>query len=210
MKLYLFGGYERKLNQFDTLHGLIGEQLESINPKQILDMPFAQLKKAFNKRHQLIVDFYTRNFSLKCEFLNAAKAEDLHKAKQPAILIQGGPSNTRLLEHINSNSKLLHLIQNSENILGESAGAMVLGEYLRELVEGGPIIPGLNILPDTIIEPHYTERNRQQLLIDEIGQTGVKYGIGLDCCTGIILDRDQFPNKYQKVGNGIIKIITKG
>jgi len=46
------------------------------------------------------------------------------------------------------------------------------------------------------------------LLTREIKKTGVKYGIGIDCVTGLELELDKFPQKYKLIGNGPIEIKT--
>jgi len=34
----------------------------------------------------------------------------------------------------------------------------------------------------------------------------MKYGIGIDCVTAMVCDLDEFPLKYEKIGDGNIEI----
>jgi cyanophycinase-like exopeptidase len=60
-------------------------------------------------------------------------------------------------------------------------------------------------LADTIIEPHYIEKQRQALLGQEMIDYNVHYGIGIDSDTGIEIDLTTFP-KYTVVGDGIVEM----
>lgn len=115
----------------------------------------------------------------------------------------------RLLNKIKADDRLLKLIINAPVIISESAGAKVLGEYLRakEGKDEYKIVPGLGILKNTIIEPHYSERNRHAVLIDDLKQTGMKYGIGIDTVTGMEFELSEFPDKYEKIGTGSVCVV---
>jgi len=43
------------------------------------------------------------------------------------------------------------------------------------------MLKGLNILKNTIIKPHYSEKNRKAFLQKIIAKHNIKYGIGIDC-----------------------------
>jgi len=83
-----------------------------------------------------------------------------------------------------------------------------MGEYMRADRDGSEIIKGFGILKNTIIEPHYTEKKRQQLLIDDMKKSGMKYGVGIDSATAIVIDTQKFPNQWEKVGVGNIYLKT--
>ena len=68
---------------------------------------------------------------------------------------------------------------------------------------------GLDIIKDTTIEAHYSERNRQKLLDKDLKESGVKYGLGIDCVTAIEFKSGEFPKKYKKIGTGNIYIKNK-
>ena len=109
-------------------------------------------------------------------------------------------------EYITNNTKLLQIIKSAKYIVGESSGAMVMGEYQRGARGESTIIRGLGILKNTIIEPHYSERKSQQLLSDGMKKSGMRYGIGIDCVTAIVVDPQEFPGKWSKIGNGTIDV----
>lgn len=85
---------------------------------------------------------------------------------------------------------------------------MVLGKYFRSGRADGPrrMLKALGIIKDTIIEPHYTERKLQQVLIWGMKQTKVKYGIGIDCMTAIEFEISKFPKEYKVLGMGNVEI----
>lgn len=89
---------------------------------------------------------------------------------------------------------------------GSSAGAMIAGEKVREENDKPPFT-GLNILPKTIIEPHYSQWNRHNLLCQEMKDWSCPYGIGIDEACGIIIDPRKFPQEYQAVGQGTVEVI---
>lgn len=206
MKIILFGGAELSLGQFLPQLKLIGKTIKKLKPRQILHIPFA---RTVAKEIEWSGDWFNKHIHLKgVKYLNAANKADIIKTQNPLIFISGGGENFNLIKKIKSNRKLLKLIANARCIIGESAGAMVLGEYMR--TKGGvgesKLIKGLGIIADTIIEPHYTERNRQGLLIREMKQTNVHYGLGVDCMTGIEFELREFPEKYRKIGKGSVEI----
>lgn len=107
---------------------------------------------------------------------------------------------------VNSSKRIRDLILNAECIVGESRGAMITAAFMREDKTGEKFTKGLGILKNTIIEPHYTERHSEQLLIKGMKQTGAKYGIGIDCATAIVVDPKEFPAKWTKIGSGIVDL----
>ena len=109
-----------------------------------------------------------------------------------------------LMKKLKENKKLLKIIKNAKYIIGESAGAKAMGKKMR--VEDDTMWKGLNILKDTVIEPHYSQRKRQKLLLEEMQKTGVKYGVGIDTITAMMVEVDKFPKKYSKIGQGKVEL----
>ena len=115
-----------------------------------------------------------------------------------------------LYKKITSNEKLCKLVMNADIIIGESSGAMIVGEFRPTYQNNKTIVTkGLGILKDTIIEAHYTQRDNHQALRDEMKMSGVEYGIGIDNNTGIIIDTKTYPKKYDVVGSGLVELIKK-
>ena len=99
---------------------------------------------------------------------------------------------------------------NADIIIGESSGAMIVGEFRPTYQNNKTIVTkGLGILKDTIIEAHYTQRDNHQALRDEMKMSGVEYGIRIDNNTGIIIDTKTYPKKYDVVGSGLVELIKK-
>jgi len=69
------------------------------------------------------------------------------------------------------------------------------------------IVKGLGIVKNTLFEPHYTERNRQQQLEDDLKESGMKYGVGIDSLTCMECTTEEFPKKYNLIGTGTIKLV---
>jgi len=210
MKLYLFGGAETSLNQVDPLLKLMNRVILDIKPKQLLHVPFARLEVPKGEEKYWGEGWLRAKMDLNgIELLDARKKKDLAQAEKPAIFINGGPDHKGLLNAIKSDKRLYELVMNAEHLTGESAGSLVVAQYQHHF-EGDKMemIEGLGILKDTIIEPHYTERDRHQLLIEEMKQVNAKYGIGIDCITGISFELNEFPHKYTKIGKGLVEIKT--
>lgn len=206
MKVILFGGAER--GQVEQELKMIEKSINQIEPKQILHIPFARIS---THEVEWSGDWFRRNIKLKegIKYLNASNKADMAAVKSPLIFISGGGQNFNLIKKLKTRPQLTRLIKKATYIIGESAGAMILGKYLR--VKGGdntsPIMKGLGILDNTIVEPHYTQRNRRDLLLQEMEEAGVTYGIGIDSITALEFNPAEFPKKIKKIGKGKIKII---
>lgn len=144
----------------------------------------------------------------RCRVLNAGEPSELAQAKNPLLYVTGGESNIKLLDEIRKRPSLLEHILSADYYFGTSAGAMIVGEKLRELVDDPPLI-GLKILKNTVIEPHYTEWNRQETLKKEMKDWDCPIGIGISEACALVVDQAQFPDKYKLLGHGVIEVIQK-
>lgn len=201
MKLYLFW-WGITAAQFK----LIEDTINKIHPRQILHIPFA---RSLDTEIALWwKDWFIKHINLhEVEYLNADNTDDINKIIDPVIVITWWGQNKLLLEKIQKSPKLLELIKNAKHIIGESAGSMVLCQYMRiNLEKEDKLIQALWIVKNTIIEPHYTQRQRQSLLEKEMKETGMKYGIGLDENTWIEFDLEKFPHEWKKIGDGNVEI----
>lgn len=205
MKLYLFWWAE----EGQALHEckMIESVIKSINPKQLLHIPFARVREASRPERQ--GDRFHRMIDLgSIQYLNASNADDLAKATNPTIFISGGNEHLNLINSIIQNPRLMELIHNSSHIIGESAWSKVLGSHYTSSDENGNLllIPSLNIIQNTVLEWHYTQRNKMDKLNYAIQHTQAAYGIGIDSCTAMIFDLNQFPNHYETIGDGNVFI----
>ena len=170
----------------------------SLKPQQILHIPFARLHP---REEEWKEGWFKETMEgTGMEILDARNEEDIQKAKNPLIFINGGHGRYDLLNRVRNDKRLLQFILNAENIVAESAGSILMGQFQRGARSEDKIVEGLGILKDTIIEPHYTERSRQQLLKDEMQKSGMKYGVGIDSVTALVVDPSEFPEKWEKIG----------
>lgn len=213
MKLYLFGGAEIDETKALPLKKLFNEVLNEIKPKQLLHIPYARTVVPEGEENIWGEGWVNRDLNLDgIELIDARNEGDFKRAKNPAIFMNGGLQRNDLYDAIISNKKLNDLVIHAEYIIGESAGAMVCAEYRRTYPDNDKSKPGyttkgLGLLPDTIIEAHYSQRNRQQQLRDEMKESGAKYGIGIDSYTGVIIDTNDYPDVYQVVGDGLVDFV---
>jgi cyanophycinase-like exopeptidase len=208
MKLFLFGGAEISLNQVPLLKDLIKETIVNLNPKTVLLVPFARLHPTEEDWKEGWFKEIMKDTGIK--ILDARNKNDIKNAINPVIFINGGHERYELIVAINNNKPLLNLILNANYIVAESAGSMIMGECFRRYraEEGDEIVKGLGILKQTVIEPHYSERNSRQLLLDEMKRSNMKYGLGIDCATAIVVESEQFPTKFDKIGSGNVYLET--
>jgi len=201
MKLYLFGGAER--GQARAELKLIEKVINELKPEQILHVPFSRIS---THEPEWKGDWFHRNIHLKpgIKYLKASRKKDMLKVDSPLIFMSGGSSSSNLVKKLREDKKLRDLVMNAEHIIGESAGSKILGEYLR--IEDGSLVKGLGILKNTIIEPHYSAKKRQKLLLQEMKDKKMKYGVGIDSVTAMVVEAKDFPKKCKKIGLGKIEL----
>ena len=206
MKLYLFGGAEIEPNNTYLLKDLIKQTILEVHPQSVLHIPYARLVSTEEDWYEGWFKNLMKDTGI--EILDARNDSDIEKGFNAAIFINGGIGRYDLIDEITNNKKLLKLVLNAQYIVTESAGSMVMGEYQRGARGESKIIKGLGILKNTIIEPHYSERHSQQLLIEGMKKSGMKYGIGIDSVTGIVVDPIEFPSIWSKLGKGLVDVKT--
>ena len=203
MILYLFGGSspenEKKQCQ------LIRSSIDLVRPSQILYLGFAHRGESGARGQLFRILLKTTYPDL---FLDAENQEDLERSVKPLVFVDGGHNKTCLKDSVLGNDKLLGPVTSADYYFGESAGASFAGEYYREGGEDVPLTGALNLLPGIIVEPHYSQRNRQKLLREEMKSNGVKIGIGIDEAGGIKIDPALFPEEYEVIGDGLVEVIT--
>lgn len=201
MKVYLFGGAEK--GQARAELKLIEKVINELSPAQVLHIPFARTGSSWPEWKG---DWFRRNINLKkgIKYLRASRSKDMLMVNSPLIFISGGNECSRLIKKIKESKKLLSLIKNAEYIIGESAGSKLLGEYQR--IENGQLVKGLGILKDSLIEPHYSTKKRQKLLLEEMRKTKVRFGVGIDSLTALVAEVHEFPKKYGEIGLGKIEL----
>lgn len=204
MKLFLFGGAEIALKQADPLKKLIRETLVGLHVGSVLHVPFARLHP--NEEDWKEGWFKETMKETGMEILDARNRFDIDKASGEAVFVNGGHGKKALMDMLNADKKLLHLVLNAKYYISESSGSMAVGQWLRCDQPGSILIGGLGILKNTIIEPHYSQRNLQALLVDEMKQVNAHYGVGIDCVTGLVAEASEFPDNWSKIGAGMVEL----
>ncbi len=202
MKVFLFGGAEP--GQAAKELKLIQKVIKRLGVKQVLHIPFA---RTVATEAEWSGDWYHRCVDLPgVAYLNAKNKADIIKARSPLIFISGGSEHVNLIKKIKASPRLFKLIKKAAYIIGESAGAMALGTYCRSGRSDGPrrLLKGLGIIRRAIIEPHYTQRNMQPVLAQEMKRSGSRYGLGIDSLTAIEFELNEFPRQYKKIGSGTV------
>lgn len=210
MKLFLFGGAEIDIpsRSVSILKNQIKETLLELKAKSILHIPFARLQPVPEDKGEWDEGWLNElvaNTGIKV--YDARNQSDIENAKDSVIFINGGHKRKELVDIINKNNQLHQKILNAKYIIAESAGSMAMGEYMRISRTNNNVMKSLGILNSVVIEPHYTERDYKKYLQTDMKKSGVKYGIGIDSATGIILDPKEFPKKWEKVGPGNVYVI---
>ena len=209
MRLYLFGGAEISLGQFQPQLDLIEEAIININPRQVLHIPFARIKCKESEEEYWGDGWYFKMKKLiNIEYLDASKEDDIKKADKPLVFVSGGSDRENLINQIKNNLALRDIIRSSDFYIGESSGSMISGELVRKDGSNKELVSGLGLLKNTVIEPHYTERNWQELLKNDLKQSNLKYGLGIDCATAAVIDTKEYPDNIKKIGQGEIELLT--
>lgn len=203
MKLFLFGGAES--GEVATELKMIEKVIKKLKPKQILHIPFARTS---THEEEWQGDWFHRNIKLdpQIKYLNAENSQDINRAKAPLLFISGGSQITNLARKLKTDKRLVPLIMAADCIIGESAGAKILGKYFRPKGSDpkSPMVKGLDVIKDTVIEPHYTQRKRSRLLSLGVKESGAKYGLGIDSLTAAVIDTESFPKKIKQLGKGLV------
>jgi len=208
-RIYLIGGAERTLGQLKDLYDIIDTIILQSNTKQILHVPFAKPLQDYQNTGWYKWFINRKEKYSYIDFLNARLNADLLNAEYPLIFINGGSDHIGLYNSINSNTLLKKTILNAKYLVAECSGSSVLGAFYRMSDNNPKLVKGLNIIKDTIIEPHYITRNRVGLLRKELLESDARIGIGLDNLTGIEFSKFEFPIKISRIGHGKIDIFKK-
>lgn len=129
-----------------------------------------------------------------------------------AVLFTGG-DQARIAALVGSKSNDVlksRLAADGLVVAGTSAGATALGctmivggggySITPEAVHTGP---GLTLLPDVLVDMHFTERGRFQRLLSAVAQEPTHLGIGIDEDTAVLVKDDHF----EVLGTGAVTVL---
>lgn len=206
MILYLFGGSSSDANH-EKQQKLILIELKKLRPRQILDITFARTD--IKDAARTLAKFRDQvEKPLGCRVLDAGNEMELKEAQNPLIFVGGGDSLSALYHGVTENSLLFDLILKADYYFGSSAGAMLSGEKQRqEDEEIKEPLPGLALLRETVIEPHYTQWHKEKPLRQEMRDWHCRYGIGIDEACALVVNPAEFPKNYRTIGEGKIEVV---
>jgi hypothetical protein len=141
------------------------------------------------------------------QVLDAEIETNIILVNNPTVYVLGGMKQLELINFVTTHPKLENLIRTCPYYFGESMGAKLIGSKLRVGAPGTPLVAGLGILENTIIEGHYSQKQRREVLRDEVKSGNLKFGLGIDEDAEVLTTPELFP-KFQKLGPGIVELIT--
>jgi len=153
---------------YESIKSCIKEILERESTKQLLHFPFA---RTWLRKHAADL-FAPKNMkpfieSLWVEYLDASYYEDIEKFNGDTVYMNWW-NDTNYLMKMCSLPILHEVLKKTRIIAGESAWPMIFGKYFRSSDDDG-MKEWFWYVTNTIIEPHYTEREREVSLASDLG-----------------------------------------
>jgi cyanophycinase len=122
-----------------------------------------------------------------------------------AVWIAGGDQQ-RLVDRYHGTpvyAEILKLLERDAIVGGTSAGSAIAS---HDMIADGESIPvmkaGWGVLPEVIVDQHFSQRNRFGRLSLAVQQNPKRIGVGIDESTGMLIDR----NGVQVLGDGAIHV----
>jgi len=168
---------------------------------------YTGLFRTLKAKHVDVVDVSVREDSFDEKSLKKIEAAD-------AIFFTGGDqlNITSLL----GGSPLHELIQKRSSdgdvlIAGTSAGAAMMSSSMiisgesdaAPTVSGVEIAPGMNMVPDTVIDSHFSERGRHGRLLTAVAHSPQVLGLGIDERTAMVVRNGEF----SVIGQGAVTVV---
>jgi cyanophycinase len=96
-------------------------------------------------------------------------------------------------------------------IMGTSAGAAMMSSWMiisggsgnPPMVGGVDFAPGMDLVPDTVIDTHFSQRARHGRLLTAVAHYPLAIGIGIDEQTAMVVRGHEF----KVVGEGVVTIV---
>ena len=202
----IFGGNEFQENCLETDREFCN--LSSVTKSNVLILPTAATnenpelaaRNGINHFNKIGIEASALNLINKNQSNDSCFLNPINKFS--IIYLTGG--NPLYLNTILQNSQALSEIKKALTLgsilLGSSAGAMVMGKYI--LLD--KLVPGLNLIPDTIIVPHFENNNDMNNLVNISRNHNVDI-LGLDTQAACITAN----NNWVTLGNKKITLIGK-
>lgn len=203
MNLYLFGGHSPET--VDAHYQVIGQLITELRPSQLLCVMTAHTDGNHERHFEVLKErLNLRNTQL----LNASNPKDLARAETKYVYVDGGHGHEELRTTILCDPQLAEIVLGADHYFGDSAGAMLAGEWQRKYkAEITELTQGLALLKSTIIEPHYTKKHSEARLREEVTRTECQFGLGIDEAVGLITSTERFPKARSQRGTGVVELI---
>ena|GEM_PF-930655 len=200
--LFIHGGAGTNANQWDPFIALAGG-----SGAKILVVPFAaEPPYTPQERGPYFVDFLNRRGAL-ADYVaftrdDADLPENLKKLDGVAGVWFSGGSQTLLRNHLRGTAfleRIKEIYRNGGVIGGTSAGASVMGKVMP----AGGVTEGFGFIDFAIIHQHFSELNRQGVLLDAVQEQNIA-GIGIDEKTAVIFNA--VTKTFEVVGEGKVTV----
>lgn len=194
MKIYLWW-WRNSRDPLKKIHSLLSTIFERENVQQILHIPFA--RTGIRKKRQ--DSFSPSNFSvfvekLWIEYLCWLYYEDIEKFTWDTIYINGWNDGNNLMTQC-SMPPLEKAISKSRLIVWESYWAMIFWEYFRDS-DLAWRKKGFWVVENTIIEPHYLEKNWKEILEAWLTEHPWTVWVWIDEMTFVVYENNSYGEKF--------------
>jgi len=205
--LFIHGGAGTNANQWDPFIALAGGVASSDARAKILVVPFAaEPPYTPEERGRYFVDFLNMRGAV-ADYVaftreDADLPENLRKLDGVAGVWFSGGSQTLLRNHLQGTAfleRIKEIYRNGGVIGGTSAGASVMGKAMP----AGGVTEGFGFIDFAIIHQHFSELNRQGVLLDAVQEQNIA-GIGIDEKTAVIFNA--VTKVFEVVGEGKVTV----
>jgi cyanophycinase len=212
--LIAIGGSESRGSEVDINNSILSEVIR--NSKYGIDSNIIIIPTASSFQNQMDSEYRTTFEKIGCKniktlFISSKDQVDspdnLNLLKNSNVIMFSGGDQSRISQCFLGTKFLNNLINkfNSEHfvVAGTSAGAMCMSENMitggKEKVKCGL---GLSIIPELIIDTHFTERNRLSRLVEAVSIYPNRIGVGISENTAIIIKN----GKFRVIGYGSVTV----
>ncbi|EKD44235.1 MAG: hypothetical protein ACD_71C00206G0005 [uncultured bacterium (gcode 4)] len=181
MKLYLWWWWNPEwwTEALRKAHSCVEEIFHKEWTKQVLHIPFARtwiMKK--NRNSFGPQEFWPYIENLWVEYLNAMYFEDIEKFDWDTIYINWW-NDCEFLMQMCKNEKLMKAILKAKIIIWESCWSMIMWEYFLNNTRS-EYIKWLWYVVNTIIEPHFSQKNKTGRLRNWMNVNDIKAWLWID------------------------------
>jgi cyanophycinase len=146
---------------------------------------------------------------------DACNEENVRKIERAAVIFFTGGDQLRISSQI-GDSLVFRCLRDryraGVTVVGTSAGAAAMSGTM--IINGASdtsfrigaldMAPGLDFLPNSVIDSHFAERGRIGRLIGAVAQNPRNLGLGIDEDTAIVVEREQ---RFRVVGSGAVYVV---